>query len=562
MRFFETEDGDLNGKIVWESLGKFSPSDVHHQFGIVLRSPPYKDKFIGEFSLINLVFFVVKIKFMSFEKENNVKVFVQLYRSTDEETSEAQQFIYKPNSHNRIKRKRFDSMIPTVVEPYESSSASRDFSSSSNAAHSYGNQNLNFGSSNNNSGGTSNQQQEETETDTDLNVLMRFVTTELCGDKNAESDLLKYFLEGECDLVMDAAAPSQMSQPSDLNVSVLEKLKFIVKLFRDNLSEEKIHDMMMAVIHAAEEHEENILIDVIQYGTMNDIKELVTILVKYKLFHILQSKNEIDQNALHLSVILGYANLIKVLIKLGINANEVDAFGQTSMHVAVQENSVVLVQELLCNYKTMLLNDCDDNGHTPLSLSVLNNNLEIAKLLINAGADTKKQNPTNGFTCLHTAINNNNESINMNLINHLIDTDSALLTINANNGMNVLQMAIANKLAQELIDHLKLFYDEKDIKEYEGEEEQTSEGESSGDENDGEILDEKCLNELCKIFDKNSAWQIWSHRMDLDVQKWAYSSSPSSRALFEYLIVSTILCYFIQNLTFKLIPQENQHNIT
>jgi len=48
VRFFETDNGDADGEIIWDSCGKFSPSDVHHQFGIVFKTPPYKNANIGE----------------------------------------------------------------------------------------------------------------------------------------------------------------------------------------------------------------------------------------------------------------------------------------------------------------------------------------------------------------------------------------------------------------------------------------------------------------------------------------------------------------------------------
>lgn len=55
VRFFETADNDKDGHVVWEAQGDFSPSDVHHQFGIVLKSPPYRDQQIGKSQKINFI---------------------------------------------------------------------------------------------------------------------------------------------------------------------------------------------------------------------------------------------------------------------------------------------------------------------------------------------------------------------------------------------------------------------------------------------------------------------------------------------------------------------------
>lgn len=47
VRFFETDNGDPDGQSIWESNGIFTSSDVHHQYGIVLKTPPYRNQQIG-----------------------------------------------------------------------------------------------------------------------------------------------------------------------------------------------------------------------------------------------------------------------------------------------------------------------------------------------------------------------------------------------------------------------------------------------------------------------------------------------------------------------------------
>lgn len=55
MRFFETKDGDADSEIQWAADGRFTPTDVHHQFGIVLKTPPYKDQFIGKTAILKKI---------------------------------------------------------------------------------------------------------------------------------------------------------------------------------------------------------------------------------------------------------------------------------------------------------------------------------------------------------------------------------------------------------------------------------------------------------------------------------------------------------------------------
>lgn len=40
VRFYEE---DMNGEVVWEDWGRFTEADVHHQYAIALRTPPYSN---------------------------------------------------------------------------------------------------------------------------------------------------------------------------------------------------------------------------------------------------------------------------------------------------------------------------------------------------------------------------------------------------------------------------------------------------------------------------------------------------------------------------------------
>lgn len=46
VRFFELNEDD---EVIWEDFGKFSEADVHHQYAIALKTPPYKDLNINEY---------------------------------------------------------------------------------------------------------------------------------------------------------------------------------------------------------------------------------------------------------------------------------------------------------------------------------------------------------------------------------------------------------------------------------------------------------------------------------------------------------------------------------
>ncbi|XP_076824171.1 nuclear factor NF-kappa-B p105 subunit-like isoform X2 [Clavelina lepadiformis] len=83
VRFVEE---DMQGNELWENYGNFCPTDVHRQFAIVFRTPPYKDQMIKQ----------------------PIQVQVQLRRKSDGEVSEPRPFTYLPNKTDfeMIDRKR------------------------------------------------------------------------------------------------------------------------------------------------------------------------------------------------------------------------------------------------------------------------------------------------------------------------------------------------------------------------------------------------------------------------------------------------------------------------
>ena len=58
----------------WEGWGDFNPSDVHKQYGIALKTPKYRDGNIKE----------------------KTKVFLELYKPSDETVSEPHDFYFSP----------------------------------------------------------------------------------------------------------------------------------------------------------------------------------------------------------------------------------------------------------------------------------------------------------------------------------------------------------------------------------------------------------------------------------------------------------------------------------
>nr|CAD7604495.1 unnamed protein product [Timema genevievae] len=92
IKFFELDDEENE---VWCDYGRFSELDVHHQYAVVFRTPPYRDMNI----------------------DRVVDVFVQLLRPSDGDCSEPVRFQYKPSEKSGRKRHRMsEDSLPLEVQ--------------------------------------------------------------------------------------------------------------------------------------------------------------------------------------------------------------------------------------------------------------------------------------------------------------------------------------------------------------------------------------------------------------------------------------------------------------
>lgn len=528
MRFYEQNDDGSDG---WEAFGVFTEADVHHQYGIVLKTPPYKKLTI----------------------DSRVTVKVQLFRPRDGSKSEPLDFEYKPNVHLGSKRRRSDSsdFIPTVIGSHESSSH-ENTSSSFSGGRQYQELSQNFGAKSTQSG---NQSYELEESLFALDSLPSYFGTFSTAELDLSPTDLKGFWQcspeefcrlldigGESKLEIDGAGGRSLPIPaeSDMKCSLLEKLKLMIKMFRNNFEDVKLQEMLKSLIDSEAETGENILHATIERGAVGDIKEIVLILVKYKLKDVLQSLNELDQNCFHLLVLAGYPNLLRIFLNLGVDVNQADAFGQTPLHLAVLRNDKHSVEELLDGSTTLKLNELNDDGFSPLHLAVMQKNLAIVKILIESGADLRKKNPPTGDNVLHMAVEVN--QISMPLVKLLIDSDEALLHQENNARRNALQVASTNgQPSSELMDFLQGLYEESYTSAKIRYEDEISSSDSDSDAANSTfncIFDDRCLNELRKIFDVDEKWKGISMLAGLEekIVEWEENESPTL-SLFQFFQV-------------------------
>ena len=173
---------------------------------------------------------------------------------------------------------------------------------------------------------------------------------------------------------------------------------------------------------------------------------------------LLNEEIEIDKEdysgnkALYFAIQEGYLEIVKCLITAGsqINRTDSDKYGNTYLHLACIMDHTEIVKTLITAGIRSI--NCENNeGVTPLQAAIKNDNLELVKLLLAAGAQVNQRNTSykTGFiTPLMVACINNNLEILKILIKNHADIDKT-----TTNGTTAL--IIAQRLGHtEIIDFL------------------------------------------------------------------------------------------------------------
>jgi ankyrin repeat protein len=115
---------------------------------------------------------------------------------------------------------------------------------------------------------------------------------------------------------------------------------------------------------------------------------------------------------LHEASILGYEDSVKFLLVKGANPRVADKMGFTALHFAVMHSHLEVAKVLIEHGADVNAKD-NENKFTPLHFAVMahSRNLELAELLIRNGADLSAAGPLGGQTPLHMAVAAGNMSL-------------------------------------------------------------------------------------------------------------------------------------------------------
>ncbi|XP_067094486.1 NF-kappa-B inhibitor epsilon [Osmerus mordax] len=156
----------------------------------------------------------------------------------------------------------------------------------------------------------------------------------------------------------------------------------------------------------------------------------------YRLIHLLtlahkdlDTYNNLRQTPLHLAVITHQAKLVEALLRAGADHAALDRCGQTSLHLCCEHSqqaclSVLLSQALPSRSPSLCLEIRNFEGLTPLHLAVQGGHVELARLLLDAGASINAMDNKSGQSPLMHAVENHNADMVHFLIENACDVNS------------------------------------------------------------------------------------------------------------------------------------------
>ncbi|XP_033930033.1 NF-kappa-B inhibitor beta [Melopsittacus undulatus] len=121
----------------------------------------------------------------------------------------------------------------------------------------------------------------------------------------------------------------------------------------------------------------------------------------------LDLQNDLGQTPLHLAVILGLESFVQKLRAAGAGLSPQERGGHTALHLACREGHPRCARILLGHSspeEREQLESINYDGYTPLHIAVLRKDVAMVELLLSAGADLNKPEPSCGRSPLHLAV--------------------------------------------------------------------------------------------------------------------------------------------------------------
>ncbi|NP_001081181.1 nuclear factor NF-kappa-B p100 subunit [Xenopus laevis] len=403
VQFYEDDE---NG---WHAFGDFAPTDVHKQYAIVFRTPPYHTQKI----------------------DRPVTVFLQLKRKKGGDVSDSKQFTYYPLEQDKeeVERKRrkdlptFNNHFYGGGSPMGGAPPGSSFGQGggSNINYQYTGMNSAFYMSSPAGGGyhssghmmkhCSATNSSEKNQQPSISIKKEGEEASACSQTDSATTAQK---EAQCQMIMRQANLRMLSLTQRTSRALLDyattadprMLLAVQRHLTATQDENGDTPLHLAVIH----------------GQSSVIEQLVQIILSIPNQQILNMSNHLQQTPLHLGVITKQYSVVAFLLKAGADPTILDRYGNSVLHLAVQSEDDKMLGVLL-KYPSVgqknLINMPDYHGLSPVHWSVKMKNEKCLVLLVKAGANVNSAERKSGKSPLHIAVEMDNLNLAVFLVKKL-----------------------------------------------------------------------------------------------------------------------------------------------
>ncbi|XP_016010030.2 nuclear factor NF-kappa-B p100 subunit isoform X2 [Rousettus aegyptiacus] len=395
VRFYEDDE---NG---WQAFGDFSPTDVHKQYAIVFRTPPYH-----------------KMKI-----ERPVTVFLQLKRKRGGDVSDSKQFTYYPlvEDKEEVQRKRRKA-LPAFSQPF--GGGSHMGGGSGGSAGGYG------GAGGGGSLGFFPSSLAYSPYQSGSTAPMgcypgggggaQMASGSPGGDAGGEAEAMAPPKPSQ----REPHAPEPLQRAREYNARLFGLAQRSARALLDYGVTADARALLAGQRHlltAQDENGDTPLHLAIIHGQTSVIEQIAHVICHAQHLGVVNLTNHLHQTPLHLAVITGQTSVVSFLLQVGADPALLDRHGDSAVHLALRAGSSApdLLRALLqSGIPTMpqLLHMPDFEGLYPVHLAVRARSPECLDLLVDNGAEVEAAERQGGRTALHLAT----EMEELGLVTHLV----------------------------------------------------------------------------------------------------------------------------------------------
>uniref|UniRef100_A0A3P9H3G6 Nuclear factor of kappa light polypeptide gene enhancer in B-cells 2 (p49/p100) n=1 Tax=Oryzias latipes TaxID=8090 RepID=A0A3P9H3G6_ORYLA len=374
IRFYEEDDEGG-----WEAFGDFSPTDVHKQYAIVFKTPPYH----------------------STEIQRSVTVFLQLRRKKAGDSSDPKQFTYIPQVQKEEVLRKKQKPLPH----YESwRGGGRGGGAGGFGGGASGGGGFQFHQQMNGGGGGT------------------FYSEGFTGFTGAAQ--------------MSGSAPQQSDRPAGSPLQQ-QLLQILLQYCRTG----DTRTLLAIQTHLCSVQDTNgdpLHLSIIHLQT-GVTQQLIHTLLSSRQQRILNTTNHLQQTPLHLAVITRQPKVVEALLRAGADPTLPDKDGRSPLHLAALAGDSSLLRLLLSHMgeRHSHLVNTPDYHLQPLHLAVRRDGERCLRLLIEGGAKINAPEQKSGNTALHLAVRENLFKVACTLITEQLKADTNACTFGGNTPLHL-----------------------------------------------------------------------------------------------------------------------------